>query len=436
MSDNEIRYDDHAECALLGAALMAPNETRTSFLAVGLEAWFTPRARTLAGVIAAMLNSGEIVDPSTVLLQAQNRGLVPTKVSPDFIFSCVQAAAQPATAELHAERILNLAACRRIYSATTHTAQRVESSWITGVDRLDTIEHLDYLAREVDEIKCTLTTSIDPPKPLGQFLAEPCAESEWLVPNLLQRMDRIVLTGEEGLGKSELCIQMAVALAAGVHPFSGRPIPNAPQIKVLVIDLENSKAQLNARYGRVAAAIDARRRNFGVPPIDWSADNANLRLANPRPAGIDLLDGRDVAWVETQIASFTPDVLVMGPLYKMHHTNPNDEQPARQLTWTLDGLRERYGFALITEAHAGKATTTTGGRSMAPIGSSVWLRWPEYGFGMRRSDQDPGHRHVEIADIVAWRGARSDGLWPKRFQRSHLVPWMPFDEDYDRQAAA
>jgi hypothetical protein len=88
-----------------------------------------------------------------------------------------------------------------------------------------------------------------------------------------------------------------------------------------------------------------------------------------RPAGIDLRTGDDVAWLERAIADTNPDLLVLGPLYKLHRMNPNEEQPARDVVWVLDGLRERYGFALLTEAHAGKATTGDGRRNMSPSGS-------------------------------------------------------------------
>ncbi|WP_280331523.1 AAA family ATPase [Nocardia wallacei] len=433
-NDENRRYDEHAERGLLGAVMANEAAVRAEFLTVAPDDWYTPRARTLAGVITQMMQAGEPVNTDSVYATAMNRKLVPTKLPPDFLFECIQAAVLPVSAALSAERIVHLAASRRLYLATSTTTQRLESSWTTGTDALETFEHIAYLKKSIEEIERGLVTKMQAPRPIGEFLADrPTESASWIVPGLLQRLDRVILTGEEGLGKSQLLGAMGVAIAGGQHPFSGRPLPeDTPPSRVLIIDCENSPAQLADRYTGILGMFDERRRTWGMPPTDWS----NLQMAEPRPAGLDLLDSRDAAWVESQISNAAPDVVVFGSLYKAHRTNPNDEQPARQLAWVLDSWRERYDFALLTEAHASKATTVTGGRSMAPAGSSVWLRWPEYGFGLRRSNIDPGHRHVEIADVVAWRGARSTGLWPRRFRRGHLVPWISDDEEYDRMPAA
>jgi RecA-family ATPase len=43
-----------------------------------------------------------------------------------------------------------------------------------------------------------------------------------VIPGLLERRDRLMLTGEEGLGKSYLLRQIAVMAAAGLDPFDHR----------------------------------------------------------------------------------------------------------------------------------------------------------------------------------------------------------------------
>jgi replicative DNA helicase len=62
-----------------------------------------------------------------------------------------------------------------------------------------------------------------------------------------------------------------------------------------------------------------------------------------------------------------------------------------------------------------------------PEGSALFLRWPEFGYGLRRSKDDPN----EQADVVSWRGAREARDWPGTLFRRHtgLLPWGP-DADY------
>ncbi|WP_433621623.1 AAA family ATPase [Nocardia sp. CA-120079] len=164
--------------------------------------------------------------------------------------------------------------------------------------------------------------------------------------------------------------------------------------------------------------VNDRRANHGLTAADWN-DAMSIEV---RPAGIDRRTGDDRAWLERAL---DPDLLVLGPLYKLHRMNPNEEQPVRGVVWVLDGLRERYGFALLTEAHAGKATTGDGRRNMSPIGASLWLRWSEFGFGLARAAEDPGKGRAEIVDVVSWRGSREERDWPSNFSTRRFSRGCP-----------
>src|SRR5690606_2357350 len=76
---------------------------------------------------------------------------------------------------------------------------------------------------------------------LAEFLSGGDDPADWVIPGLLERGDRFILTGSEGLGKSVLFRQIAVGAAAGIHPFTQRRIdPN----RVLYVDVENSRMKL------------------------------------------------------------------------------------------------------------------------------------------------------------------------------------------------
>jgi hypothetical protein len=107
----------------------------------------------------------------------------------------------------------------------------------------------------------------------------------------------------------------------------------------------------------------------------------------------------DREWLEAVIGACTPDVVMIGPLYKMQTGNTNDEEGARDLALFVDRLRAKYGFAVIIEAHTAKSENAT-----MPAGSSVWERWPEFGFFLAL---DGRLRH--------WRGPREEREWPEAF---------------------
>ncbi|NKZ90488.1 AAA family ATPase [Rhodococcus hoagii] len=426
--------DTDAEESLLGLVLLHPERVAGALLSVAPDDWLVPKHKELAAVISGMLRNKRSVDPVTVFGQVQAQGLS-AKLDGYWIYKLTERAFRPESANDLAARIRELSGQRKLMRGAERLLMRFEESGNAGED-LDVKTATNELRRYCDEAEqVAAEKSIAPPRNMGDFLNEPDSYN-WLVPGMLERMERIILTGAEGGGKSVLCSQLAACMAGGIHPFTSDLLGEGDQgIRVLVIDCENSAAQSRRRYRMVVNKVNEVRTTHDVEPVDWGEQ----MFIDMRPAGIDLLSARDVSWLEHAISSTAPDLLVMGPLYKLHHENPNDETAARELTWVLDGLRERHGFALLTEAHAGNATDMNGNRNMRPIGSSLFRRWSEYGFGLARSKTDPGKPRAEIVDVVSWRGSREERLWPQQLQYGAVLPWMPGPQNveyYDEVASA
>lgn len=249
---------------------------------------------------------------------------------------------------------------------------------------------------------------------LWEFINTDDEAYDWVVPGLLERLDRLMLTGAEGLGKSMLIRQMATCIAAGLDPFTFEEIE--PR-QVLLVDCENSERQSRRKFRPLAAAsITAQRR---VP-------DGNLRLIH-RPEGIDLTRTDDAAWLTERVTVHRPDVLFIGPFYRLHAANLNEELPARKTIAVLDQIRVRANCALVVEAHAGHGDA--GSRPVRPIGSSLLLRWPEFGYGLRVDDDDPNNVGGLTYSVVVqpWRGARDERNWPTELVRNAKPggwPWV------------
>lgn len=249
-----------------------------------------------------------------------------------------------------------------------------------------------------------------------------------LVPDLVFRADRIVITGAEGLSKSTACTQWAATLAAGLHPWTGESF--GPGMRVLLVDTENNEQQTQHRYRWVGQRIEAVGGAVG-----WS-DRIHHQI---RPEGLDLV-GRDRAWFSKLVGKVSPDLIVLGPAYKlMGAAKTNDDAAVLAFFAVLDEIRIKHDTALMIEAHSGHAKEGDE-RSLRPFGSSVWMRWPEVGIGLRRNAElDTGEKVAKVVDVVPWRGfRRGDTNWPDRLLRGrdHQLPWVPFHEDYWRPATS
>lgn len=303
---------------------------------------------------------------------------------------------------------------RQVMASLRGIAAGVEIREAAG-DHKDVTEHLEAGLTLADlEVTCQEEDyKPDLAPDLYEFLAVVDPPSDWVIPGLLERADRLIWTGYEGLGKSVVVRQLAVCAAGGVHPFTGEPI--TPQ-RVLFIDCENPDRKSRRHFRRLEAI--ARNRGFPVP-------EGALRILQ-KPAGVDLTRDEDRAWLVERVTAHKPDLLVCGPFYRLHAADTNEEQAARTVVSALDAARLKADCALITEAHAGHGDGPN--RSIRPTGSSLLMRWPEFGYGIKPvgdADNDGHHHHVEI---LPWRGPREERHWPRELvwgTHDFDWPWIP-----------
>lgn len=224
----------------------------------------------------------------------------------------------------------------------------------------------------------------------------------------VDRADGMFVAGAECIPthNSVLCRQIAVCAAAGVHPFTHARVP---QQRVLFIDCENSPQKLR----RALRALRIAAHQNGSDP------DANMWI-EAIPEGLDLTKPDDELWLLQRVTAIQPDLLVIGPIYRLHAANPNDEEPARRLTRVLDRCRAVSNCALMTEAHTSHANGSSE-RPLRPTGSSLWMRWPEFGYGIREAeDYSPRNRLVSFS---SWRGDREERDWPRRLRAGTAWPW-------------
>lgn len=245
---------------------------------------------------------------------------------------------------------------------------------------------------------------------------------DWTVPGLLERRDRLVLTGSEGGGKSTFLRQIAVLSAAGIHPFRFSPID---PIRVLVVDAENSERQWRRA---VSHPVDPERGIVHQASIRGSGDPRQNITLHCLTRQIDITRPQDLGMVHRLVDETRPDMLLIGPLYKLVPRSIKDDDDAAPVIAALDSLRDR-DLTMLIEAHAGHAQSARGERDLRPRGSSALLGWPEFGLGISR-DKEIQNGRVTFS-VVRWRGDRDARAWPEKLHRrdktnpQQIWPWAP-----------
>jgi len=137
---------------------------------------------------------------------------------------------------------------------------------------------------------------------------------------------------------------------------------------------------------------------------------------------MDLRSRADQSTLEACLDSVRPDIVVIGPIYKASRKRPNEdyEDHAMELTQYLDDIRVRYDCALLMESHMPKSRDVK-----TPLGSSVWMRWPELGFALTPSGE--GESRNDVLTVDRYRQPRNGNQWPTsllRGEESWQFPWI------------
>jgi replicative DNA helicase len=187
----------------------------------------------------------------------------------------------------------------------------------------------------------------------------------------------------------------------------------------LLVDLENDhRSSIHLDSGAVDPT--SLPGMFGVAlarRAGWCFDDW-LRVWS-RPRGIDLRDRADRQALGAVLDDQHPDLVAAGPVYRMarRQGRETDEDMTAAVTDALDDLRDRYEFALCLEAHAPHRSAGTTQRDLRPVGSSVWLRWPDLGRTLRPI------KGTSNLTIGRFRGDRYPVTWPDELHRSLADPW-------------
>lgn len=389
-----------AEETVLGCVLVKNALWREASERVTADDFQDPRLGLIFDGIGKVVAMGERVDAATVELHFRDWGV--KGITADQPWRWTDLATYPELVSQAADVVREAGLRRRSRLVLSEALAHLEDP---GFDPAVVVEDVKRGLTETRRTRLEV-------KSLADILAIEDEAPDWVIPGLLERQDRIIVTGHEGLGKTTLVRQMVIAPAAGVHPFTFEQIE---PIRCLVVDAENTERQ----WKRAAS---------------WLAEKSKREGSrDPRPHVMISTSGRrdltrpdDLGAIHQMIDEHKPDLVFLGPLYRLA-VKMNSDDDVTPVIAAIDSIRDR-GVALVIEAHAGHAIGANGIRDVRPRGSSALLGWPEFGFGIRKDTSDGAT--PEMFEFVAWRGQREQRAWPEKLQKGgpgHW-PWLPIKE--------
>ena len=284
-----------------------------------------------------------------------------------------------------------------------------------GVTRL---EHDEAAADEVvSDVRSQLdamprpSVSDDDTWTLEEIMGLEVRTEDFTIPGLLKKNERLVLTGSEGGGKSVFVYQMLTGAAFGVDTFR---LERTKPARVLFIDVENNEFQAKANLDKI------------VPALNEIAPDVQPEWRSLKRRVVDLLATKDRADIIRRVVHYNPDILYMGTAYKLTDVSDETHRSVRAIQSVVDRIRQEVSCSVIVEHHAGHGHMNDR-NNMRPEGSSYWLRWPDFGYGMQPLVTTDRKRLMRLG---AWRGDRAtDRDFPVAVKQGSVMPWVPVYQD-------
>lgn len=390
--------NEKAEESLLGAVLLSRDALAEVVDLIAPGDFYNPRHRLIFDAIRLMRRLDKPIDTVTLAEELRQAGTLDEIGGAEYLLELQNATPAISNAAYYAGIVVSTAMQRSLIEIAAGIADGAYNEQAIGDTVSDAKARLDVL-----EIRGGVNVDVIAGRDFMSALADP---HDWVMPFIMERDDRLLVTGGEGARKSLLLLQLAVMTAAGVHWWARVPVP---RMRALMLDLE------------IGAKRSRRRIDLFATEASWAcADWADNLVVRSKAEDIDITTRAGASWLSSIVEAAEPDIIFIGPIYRLTSGlakagDIGGEDQAKRAAFALDKIRERYNCAVVAETHAAKGEAGRS-RDLRPFGSSVWTRWPEFGYGLVRQSQDAPGFDADNREWQHWRGDRDPREWPDYFQ--------------------
>lgn len=252
-------------------------------------------------------------------------------------------------------------------------------------------------------------------------------DRDWLVDGLVPIGTVTMLSGDGGVGKSLLALQLAAAVALGTR-WVGQPVTAG---RALFISAEDDRDELHRRLADVAVGAGSTLRDLDRLTVRSLAGEDAL-LAGLTP---DKLLHPSILHEELdrQLSLDKPALVVLDTLADLFPGNENDRAQARQFIGILRGLAIRHDCAVLLLAHPSLSGLNSGSGSSGSTGWNNSVRSRLY-FDRMKDEDHEADPDLRILRTMKANYGRIGGELGVRWQDGVFVP-LSQENGLDRMAA-
>lgn len=287
----------------------------------------------------ALRDRGETINQVSVAHELSRRGRLEEVGGVADLSRLIADLPTPIGVEHYARIVKRDAVYRQLVAASGHIARIAYSANGNLPEVLAEAEGQVRVVRDMAEPLLKVET--EPPPTAREVLAADFGNASPIIGDggegaILSREEKLMLAGPPGVGKTNLALRSAVALAAGA-PVLGLPV-EAP-VRGAYLNLENSPRVMQRRLRKITQGC---------------ADETLERLFILNLRGLDLSTERGVATLEDIARRSQADVLFIDPLRNAHPWDENRSDDAAKLIAALDSIIDATGVAIVLVHHVRK----------------------------------------------------------------------------------
>ncbi len=253
-------------------------------------------------------------------------------------------------------------------------------------------------------------------------------EREWTVVDLVPRKQVTLLTGNGGVGKSLVALQLAVAVAAGQNWLDQMTARG----NALFLTAEDELAEVHRRLVKIAEGYGVALEQLPNLRL-WSLAGRDAVIAttgqNNVVATTPLFDQ-----IRNQIAQVQPEVVVLDTLADLFAGDENNRSQGTQFVAMLIGLAIEYNCAVVLLAHPSKSGQATGDGTS---GSTAWHNKVRSRLYLRKETAQNGIEpdpRCRVIDHMKANYGPDDNTLRIRFDDGRFVPLGAPDLPENNQA--